>query len=89
MFFPEQAELTWQIILILASTRQQTKEQVRQSQTEYTMNLNNLFSDIDCFEGTFSLQIKEGSHSYQIQPRGVAYELQKPLTGDGVAKPSK
>ena len=41
--------------------------------------LNDLFSGISCFEGTFSLQVKEGSHPYQASPRTVANTLQKPL----------
>ena len=40
---------------------------------------NNLVSSIGCFEGTFSLQVKEGNHPYQTPPRRVAYALQKPL----------
>ena len=40
---------------------------------------NNLFSGIGCFEDMFSLQVKEGSHLYQVPPRRVAYILQKPL----------
>ena len=40
---------------------------------------NDLFSGIGCFEGTFPLQVKEGSHPYQTTPRRVGYALQKPL----------
>ena len=40
---------------------------------------NNLFFTIGCFEGTFSLQLKEGIHPYQAPSRRVAYTLQKPL----------
>ena len=40
---------------------------------------NNSFSGIGCFEGTFALQVKEGSHPYQAPQRRVAYTLQKPL----------
>ena len=40
---------------------------------------NDLFSNIVSFEGTFSLQVKEGSHPYQAPPRRMVYVLQKPL----------
>ena len=56
-----------------------TKEQVRQSQSEHPMNLNTFFSGIGYCEGTFSLQVKGGSHPYQMPPRKVAYMLQKLL----------
>ena len=36
---------------------------------------NDLFSGICCFKGTFSLQVKEGSHPYQAPTRRVAYVL--------------
>ena len=36
----------------------------------------NVFNDIGCFEGTFSLQLKPGSNPYQAPPRYVAYVLQ-------------
>ena len=36
---------------------------------------NDQFSSIGCFEGTFSLQIQEGSHQYQASPRSMAYAL--------------
>ena len=55
------------------------KEWLRQAQIEYTMNLMTLFSSIQCIEGTFSLQVKEGSNSYQEPPRRLAYALQKQL----------
>ena len=41
---------------------------------------NYLFSGIGCFEGKFSLQVKEGNHPCQAPPRWVSYVLQKPLT---------
>ena len=41
--------------------------------------LNNLFSGIGFWEGTFSLQVKEGSCLYHAPKRRVAYALQKPL----------
>ena len=43
-------------------------------QNEY----NNLFSGTDCFEGTFSLQVKGGNYQYQAPPR-VPYVLQNLL----------
>ena len=36
---------------------------------------NYLFSGIGCFEGTFSLQVEEGSHPYQALLRRVVYVL--------------
>ena len=36
-----------------------------------------VFSEIGCFEGTFRLQVKEGSWPYQQPPRRVAYALQE------------
>ena len=39
----------------------------------------NIFSDIRCFEGTFSLQLKEGNNPYQASLRYVANVLQKPF----------
>ena len=40
---------------------------------------HDLFSGIGCFEGTFSLLVKEGSYPYQTPTRRVAYATQKPL----------
>ena len=37
------------------------------------------FSGVGCFEGTFSLHVKEGSQSYQVPHRRLAYALQDPL----------
>ena len=37
----------------------------------------NVFNNIGCFEGTFSLQLKPNSKAYQAPPRHVAYALQK------------
>ena len=39
----------------------------------------NIFNGIGCFKGTFSLQLKPDSMSYQAPPRHVAYMLQKPF----------
>ena len=38
-----------------------------------------VFNDIGCFEGTFSLQLKPNSKPYQVPPRHVAYVLQQPF----------
>ena len=40
---------------------------------------NDLLPGVGCFEGMFSLQVKEGSHPYQASPRRVAYAMWKPL----------
>ena len=37
------------------------------------------FSGISCFEGAFTLQLKDGSWPYQVSPRRVAYALKEPL----------
>ena len=37
------------------------------------------FSGIVCFEGTFSLEVKDGSKPYQVLPPGVAYALMEPI----------
>ena len=39
----------------------------------------NVFNGIGYFKGTFSLQLRPNSKSYQVLPRHVAYELQKPF----------
>ena len=41
--------------------------------------INYLFTGIECFEGTFSLQVKRDSCPFQALPRRVAPVLQKPL----------
>ena len=38
-----------------------------------------IFNGIDCFKGTFSLQLKPDSKPYQATPRHVVYALQKPF----------
>ena len=37
------------------------------------------FTDIGCFDGTFSFQVKPDSKSYQVPPRCIPYVLQKPF----------
>ena len=40
---------------------------------------NNVFTGIRCFKGTFSLQVKESTKSYQVSPRHWEYMPQEPL----------
>ena len=49
---------TCQIIICPASTKQLTKEQVKYKWTKYTIHLG-ISLGIGCFEGTFSLQVKD------------------------------
>ena len=48
-----------------------------------TQKIHNTFGDvsngIECFNGTFSLQLKPDIKPYQVPPRHVAYALQKPF----------
>ena len=37
------------------------------------------FSGIGCFEGTFTLKVKDVSEPYHMPQRRVAYALQEPL----------
>ena len=39
----------------------------------------NVFNGIECFKGTFSLQLKTDTKPYQAPPRHVAYVLQEPF----------
>ena len=55
------------------------KELVRYWQIRYIMNSVIFFSGIGYFEGTFSLQVKDGKWPYQASPRRVAYALQELL----------
>ena len=41
---------------------------------------NEVFTEIGCFEGTFSLEVKEGMKPYQAPPRCMAYMLHEPMT---------
>ena len=36
-----------------------------------------VFNGIECFKGTFSLQLKPDSKPYQVPPRHIAYALWK------------
>ena len=38
-----------------------------------------MFNGIGCIDGTFSLQLKKGSKSYQVPLKFAAYALQKPF----------
>ena len=40
---------------------------------------SDIFTSITCFEGTFKLWMREGSHPYQSLPRRLAHTLQEPL----------
>ena len=48
-----------------------------------TRQLQKEFEDVPngygCFDGTFSVQVKIDSNSYQALPRCIAYALQKPF----------
>ena len=54
----------------------------RAASVETTQTIHNEYSDVStgigCFDGTFKLRVKEGSHSYQTLPRRVKYMLQQP-----------
>ena len=43
-------------------------------------DFSDVFTGISCFNGTFKLQMREGSHLYQAPPRRVAFALLKPLS---------
>ena len=63
-----------------SSDTKEADKRVGETNTNRIKNeFNDLFSSIGCFEGTFSLQVKEDSSLYQASPRRVAYVLQKPL----------
>ena len=38
-----------------------------------------IVSGIGCFNGIFSLQVRDGSQPYQVTPRMVVYTLQESL----------
>ena len=40
-------------------------------------DFEDLFNGIECFDGTFSLQLKLNNKPYQAPPRHMAYALQK------------
>ena len=49
--------------------------------TEFTkpihVEFNDVFTSIECFRETFSIQVKEEAKPYQALPRFVEYSLQK------------
>ena len=66
-----------------SSNNKETDNRVNETITSRINNESiNLFSGIGCFEGTFSLQVKEDNCPYQALPRRVAYALQKTLKED-------
>ena len=66
-----------------SSNNKEADKRVSETITNRMHNeFNDLFSDIGCSEGTFSLQVKDSSHPYQVPPRRVAYTLHKPLKED-------
>ena len=65
-------------IVLPVTTQKLTKEQVKQSQTEYTMNLL-IFSLVLSALKVHLLYKKEGCYLHQAPPRRVAYALHKSL----------
>ena len=55
-----------------------TRKSAELTQKIYNV-FGNVFNSIGCFEGTFLLQLKCDSKSYQVPLRPVAYVLQKPF----------
>ena len=53
------------------------KEEGKRTSEAITNRIHSEFSNL--FSVVESLQVKEGSHSYGVPPRKVAYVLQKPL----------
>ena len=57
------------------SDKRKSAETTQQIHKEF----DDVFNDIGCFEGTFSLLIKTDSKPYQVPPLHISYALQKPL----------
>ena len=59
------------------------QESDKRASTEITKQLQrdfeDVFSEIGCFDGVFSLQVKPHSKPYQANPRCIAYVLQNPF----------
>ena len=57
------------------------KEVDKKTNRLLAMKMHKKFSDtftgIGWFKGTFKLQVREGSHSYEVLLRGLAYALQE------------
>ena len=68
-----------QIILIPVTTKKQDKRASETITNRIHYEFNDFFSGIGFFKGTFSMQVKEGSHPYQSLPKGMAYALVKLL----------
>ena len=62
----------------IAGPEKETKRKASARLTEFIHNVfKDVFSGIGCFEGTVSLQVKEGSKPCKVPPRCVAYALQQ------------
>ena len=62
----------------ISSNNKETDKRASEAITNRIHNTFNIvFSGIGCFEGMFSLKVKDGSHQYQASPRRVACALQK------------
>ena len=55
------------------------KKQSSEMTQKILNRFGNIFTDIGCFGGTFSLQLKPNNKPYQAAPRHVAYVLLKPF----------
>ena len=62
-----------------SANREADKEASRILTQKIHNDFSDVFTGIGCFDGTFKLQVREGSHLYQAPPRRVAYTLQEPL----------
>ena len=56
-----------------------TMKATRKATQQIHKDFDDVFNGMQCFEGTFSLQLKPDSKSYQVPPRWVAYTFQKPF----------
>ena len=61
-----------------SSVNRAAKEYIRYWQ-KTCIEFSDFFSGINCFEGTFSLQVKDCNQPYHLSPRKVAHALQEPL----------
>ena len=63
-----------------SSTNKAAKERASEVSTNKIHNeFSDVLSGIDCFKGTFILQVKYGSQPYHMPPRRVAYALQESM----------
>ena len=65
--------------MLFQQQQRRSEKSSRTIRNRIHIEFNDLFPGIWCFEGTFSLQVKEGSHPYQAPTGRVAYTLSKPL----------